>query len=58
MTEPEIEHNGKREFAMAPIGIFTRMQEHCEDMEGVALYDAAHAGDDGARLLRRRAWRF
>lgn len=45
-----IERNGKREYAIVPIDIFERMASASEDMDDIALYDAAMAADDGVRI--------
>lgn len=42
-----IEHNGKRAFAVIPINLFERMAAAFEDLNDIALYDAAKAADDG-----------
>lgn len=45
-----IERDGKREYAVVPIDIFERMAEAAEDMDDIALYEAAKAADDGTRI--------
>jgi hypothetical protein len=45
-----IERDGKREYAIVPIEIFERMAEASEDLDDIALYDAAKAKDDGIRI--------
>jgi DNA-binding XRE family transcriptional regulator len=45
-----IERDGQREYAIVPIELFNRLAEYSEDMEDVALYDAAVARDDGFRV--------
>ena len=45
-----IERDGKREYAIVPIDVFERLMEAAEDMDDIALYDAAKAADDGTRI--------
>ncbi len=45
-----IERDGKREYAIVPMDIFERLMSVAEDMDDVALYDAAMAVDDGTRI--------
>ncbi|MDN5936042.1 MAG: helix-turn-helix transcriptional regulator [Nitrosospira sp.] len=45
-----IERDGKREYAIVPIEVFERLVSAAEDMDDVALYDAAMAADDGVRI--------
>lgn len=45
-----IERDGKREYAIVPIDIFERLMSSAEDMDDIALYDAAMAADDGTRI--------
>jgi DNA-binding XRE family transcriptional regulator len=45
-----IEKDGKREYAIVPIDIFDRLMEVAEDIDDIALYDAAKAKDDGTRI--------
>ena len=45
-----IERDGKREYAIVPIDVFERLMEAAENMDDIALYDAAKAADDGIRI--------
>ncbi|MBN9124259.1 MAG: transcriptional regulator [Nitrosospira sp. 56-18] len=45
-----IETDGRRDYAIVPIEIFERMAEISENMDDMALYDAAKAVDDGTRI--------
>lgn len=45
-----IERDGHREYAVVPIEIWERVKHVIEDMEDVALFDQAKAGDDGFRV--------
>lgn len=45
-----IERNGKREFAVIPIELYERLSAVLEDVDDVALADAARAADDGFRI--------
>lgn len=51
MTEIQfIERDGQREFAVVPIEIWDRVKHLFEDLEDIALFDAAKARDDGLRI--------
>jgi len=51
MTEVQyIEKDGRRAFAVVPIEIWERLQTAAEDIDDVAAFDAAMAGDDGERI--------
>ncbi len=45
-----IERDGKREFAVIPIELYERLSAALEDADDAALFDAAHAADDGFRI--------
>ena len=45
-----IERNGRREYAIVPMPLFTRMAALLEDLDDETLYDKAKAGDDGFRV--------
>ena len=45
-----IERNGRREYAVVPMPLFTRMAALLEDLDDEALYDKARAADDGFRV--------
>jgi len=45
-----LERNGRREFAILPIELYEAVADQLEDMEDVALYDAARKNDDGFRI--------
>jgi len=45
-----IERDGKREYAIVPIEVFERLMAAAEDMDDIALYEAAKAADDGTRI--------
>jgi hypothetical protein len=45
-----IERDGKREYAVVPIEVFERLMSAAEDMDDIALYEAAKAADDGNRI--------
>jgi len=45
-----IERDGKREFAVIPIELYERLSAALEDAADAALFDAAHAADDGFRI--------
>jgi DNA-binding XRE family transcriptional regulator len=45
-----IEHHGRREYAIVPMALFERMAAALEELDDVALYDAAKASDDGLRV--------
>ena len=51
MTEIQfIERDRKREYAVVPIEVFERLMSAAEDMDDIALYEAAKAADDGTRI--------
>ena len=51
MTEIQfIERNGRREYAVVPMPMFTRMAALMEDLDDEALYDKARTADDGLRV--------
>lgn len=45
-----IERNGRREYAIVPMPLFTRMAALLEDLDDETLYDKAKAADDGFRV--------
>ena len=45
-----IEQNGIPAFAVVPFDIWQKVQEITEDMEDIALFDAAKKTDDGFRI--------
>ena len=45
-----IERNGRREYAVVPMPLFTRMAALLEDLDDEALYDKVKADDDGFRV--------
>lgn len=45
-----IERNGRREYAVVPMALFTRMAALLEELDDEALYDKAKAVDDGFRV--------
>lgn len=45
-----IERNGRREYAIVPMPLFTRMAALLEDLGDEALYDKVKAADDGFRV--------
>lgn len=45
-----IERNGRREYAVVPMPLFTRMAALLEELDDEALYDKAKAADDGFRV--------
>ena len=45
-----IERNGRREYAIVPMPLFTRMAALLEDLDDEALYDKAKAAEDGFRV--------
>ena len=45
-----IERNGRREYAIVPMPLFTRMAALLEDLDDEALYDKAKAAADGFRV--------
>ncbi len=45
-----IERNGRREYAVVPMPLFTRMAAALEELDDEALYDKAKAGDDGFHI--------
>ena len=47
-----IERNGRREYAVVPMPLFTRMAALLEDLDDESLYDKARAADDGFRVPR------
>ncbi len=51
MTEIQfIERNGRREYAVVPMPLFTRMAALLEEFDDEALYDKAKTADDGFRV--------
>ena len=51
MTEIQfIERNGRREYAVVPMPLFTRMAALLEELDDEALYDKAKAAADGFRV--------
>ncbi len=45
-----IERNGRREYAVVPMPLFTRMAALLEELDDEALYDKAKTADDGFRV--------
>jgi DNA-binding XRE family transcriptional regulator len=45
-----IERDGKREYAVVPIGFFKRLLTAAKDLDDIVLFDAAKAVDDGFRV--------